>query len=166
MEVIAGDSIVNYGASQGIALSTAKFFTSCTLAGMLVGYVVGIICIPKYISQEKALQVSAVLGIIFSLAAIVTNGYISVMFVAFLGLANSLMWPSIWPLAIANLGKFTKLGSSLLIMAISGGAVLPLAYGQLGDKFSLHQAYWLVVPCYIIILFYASRGHKLTSYPN
>ncbi|MES2379306.1 MAG: sugar MFS transporter [Bacteroidota bacterium] len=163
VEVIAGDSIVNYGASQGIALSTAKFFTTCTLLGMLVGYVVGIICIPKYFSQEKALKVSAIMGIIFSVAAICTNGYISIMFIAFLGLANSLMWPSIWPLAITDLGRFTKLGSSLLIMAIGGGAVLPLLYGHLADIFTPHYAYCMVVPCYMVILYYALYGHKLRT---
>ncbi|GAB3912736.1 sugar MFS transporter [Mucilaginibacter boryungensis] len=163
VEVIAGDSIVNYGASQGIALSTAKFFTACTLSGMLVGYIVGIICIPKYFTQENALKVSAILGIIFSVAALCTSGYISIMFIAFLGLANSLMWPSIWPLAITDLGRFTKLGSSLLIMAIGGGAVLPLLYGRLADKFTPHYAYCIVVPCYFVILYYAVYGHKLRT---
>ena len=163
VEVIAGDSIVNYGASQGIALSTAKFFTACTLSGMLVGYIIGIICIPKYFTQENALKVSAILGIIFSVAALCTSGYISIMFIAFLGLANSLMWPSIWPLAITDLGRFTKLGSSLLIMAIGGGAVLPLLYGRLADKFTPHYAYCIVVPCYFVILYYAVYGHKLRT---
>jgi len=161
VEVIAGDTIINYGASQGIPMSTAKFFTSLTLVGMLVGYIVGIICIPKYISQRQALKVSAFCAIIFALGALFTKGYTSISFVALLGLANSLMWPAIWPLAIDGLGKFTKIGSSLLIMAIGGGAILPLIYGRLADKYSFHQAYWLVVPCYIMIAFYAIKGYKL-----
>ncbi len=163
VEVIAGDSIILYGASQGIALSTAKFFTSFTLSGMLIGYLIGIIVIPRFISQEKALQVSAILGIIFCLLALVTNGKISLTFIALLGLANALIYPSIWPLALNGLGSFTKIGSSLLIMAIGGGAILPLIYGRIADHFSPHQAYWMVIPCYVVILFYAVRGHKLVS---
>ena len=161
VEVIAGDTIISYGASQGIALSTAKFFTSGTLTCMLIGYVVGIICIPRYISQVKVLQVSAVMGLIFVSMALLTKGIASVAFIALLGLANSLVWPSIWPLAIAGLGRFTKVGSSLLIMAVGGGALLPLLYGWLADVWSPKMAYWEVVPCYLFILFYAKAGHRI-----
>lgn len=160
VEVIAGDTIINYGVSQGVPLSSAKFFTSFTLAGMLIGYLLGIACIPRYLSQQKALAVCGISGIVFSLAALATVGYVSIGFIALLGLANSLVWPSIWPLALDGLGKATKQGSSLLIMAIGGGAILPLIYGWLADRFSPHHAYWLVVPCYIAILLYAIRGHK------
>jgi glucose/galactose transporter len=163
VEVIAGDTIILYGASQGIALSTAKFFTSFTLSGMLIGYLIGIIAIPRFISQEKALQLSAILGILFCLLALATSGKISLTFIALLGLANALIYPSIWPLALNGLGSFTKIGSSLLIMAIGGGAILPLIYGRLADHFSPHQAYWMVIPCYVVILFYAVRGHRLVS---
>jgi fucose permease len=161
VEVIAGDTIINYGSSQGIPLSSAKFFTSCTLSFMLAGYAIGIIAIPKYISQVKVLQVSAVMGLIFVSIALLTRGYTSVAFIALLGLANSLVWPSIWPLAINSLGRFTKIGSSLLIVAIGGGALLPLFYGWLADIFSPHHAYWLVVPCYLCIWYYAKAGHKI-----
>lgn len=161
VEVIAGDTIINYGSSQGIPLSTSKFFTSCTLSLMLAGYAIGIIIIPKYISQVKVLKLSAIMGLIFVSMALLTKGYISVAFIALLGLANSLVWPSIWPLAINGLGRFTKTGSSFLIAAIGGGALLPLLYGWLADKFSPHQAYWVVVPCYLCILYYAKAGHKI-----
>jgi len=161
VEVIAGNSIIGYGAYQGIPLATAKFFTSFTLISMLVGYLVGIVCIPKYFNQETALKSSAVLGILFAVLAILTNGIISVVFVALLGLANSLMWPSIWPLAIAGLGKFTKTGSSFLVMAISGAAVLPLLYGYLADHINAQQAYWMVIPCYLAVGYYAVAGHKV-----
>jgi FHS family L-fucose permease-like MFS transporter len=160
-EVMAGDTIISYGASQGIALSTAKFFTTCTLVAMIIGYVIGIICIPKYFTQDNALKVSAILGLVFSIAAIFSHGYISVLFIALLGLANSLMWPAIWPLAIADLGRFTKVGSSLLIMAIAGGALIPLLYGRLADVFNPQQAYWILVPCYLFIAYYAIKGHKI-----
>ncbi|WP_439882097.1 sugar MFS transporter [Pontibacter sp. MBLB2868] len=163
VEVMAGDTIISYGASQGISLSTAKFFTSFTLGAMIVGYLIGIVAIPKYIKQEKALQVSAILGVLFAIGAIFTEGYTSVLFIALLGLANSLMWPAIWPLAIADLGRFTKIGASLLIMGIAGGAILPLAYGALTDAFNAQQAYWLMVPCYLFILYYAAAGHKVRT---
>lgn len=166
VEVLAGDSIISYGGSQGIPLSTAKFFTTCTLLGMILGYITGIICIPKFFTQEKALKVSAVLGVIFSLIAIFTTGYISVLFIALLGIANSLLWPAIWPLAIAGLGRFTKIGSSFMIMAIAGGALIPLAYGRLADVVNPTNAYWILVPCYVFIFFYAVKGHKIGLKPT
>jgi MFS transporter, FHS family, L-fucose permease len=161
VEVMAGDTIISYGASEGISLATAKFFTSATLAAMIIGYIAGIICIPKYISQENALKVCAILGVVFSLGAVMTDGYVSVLFIALLGLANSLMWPAIWPLAIADLGRFTKMGASLLIMAIAGGALLPLLYGYLADLFSPGSAYWIMVPCYLVIYYFAAKGHRI-----
>jgi FHS family L-fucose permease-like MFS transporter len=161
VEVIAGDTIVSYGASQGMLLSSAKFFASCTQACMLAGYIIGIIVIPKYASQVKMLQISPLLGLLFVFIALYTNGLVSVAFIALLGLANSLVWPAIWPLAINGLGKFTKIGSSFLIIAIGGGALLPLLYGWLADVSTPQGAYWLVVPCYLCIWYYAKAGHKV-----
>ena len=161
VEVIAGDTIISYGSYQGISFSVAKYFSSATQINMLIGYIIGIICIPKFISQEKALKMSAITGIVFALIAIFTNGYISIVFVSLMGLANSLMWPSIWPLALEGLGKFTKIGSSLLIMAIGGGAILPILYGKFAGKINPQQAYWIVIPCYLAVLFYAVKGHKI-----
>ncbi|MCP2043408.1 sugar MFS transporter [Pontibacter sp. HSC-36F09] len=163
VEVMAGDTIVSYGASQGIPFTTAKFFTSFTLGAMVVAYFVGVATIPKYIRQDKALQISAVLGILFTIAAIMTSGFVSVLFIALLGLANALMWPAIFPLAIADLGRFTKIGSSLIIMGIAGGAILPLIYGALADSINPQQAYWIMVPCYLFILYYATAGHKIRT---
>jgi MFS transporter, FHS family, L-fucose permease len=160
VEVIAGDTIITYGSSLGIPLSSAKYLPTCTLSFMLLGYLIGIIVIPKYISQVKVLKLSSVLGLVFISLALLTKGYISVAFIALMGLANSLVWPSIWPLAINGLGRFTKIGSSFLIVAVGGGALIPLLYGWLADKFSPHQAYWVVVPCYLCIWFYAKAGHK------
>ena len=162
-EVIAGDTIISYGASQGIALSTAKFFTSFTLVAMITGYIIGIVAIPKYFSQDNALKFSAVLGVFLVLIAVFTTGYTSVTCIALLGLANSLMWPSIFPLAIAGLGRFTKIGSSLIIMGIAGGAVLPLIYGYFADLYTSSQAYWLLLPCYLFISYYAVYGSKIRT---
>lgn len=160
VEVMAGDTIVSYAASQGVPLSTAKFYASATLIAMIIGYIFGIICIPKYFSQEKCLQLSALLGAILTTGAVMTHGTVSIFFISVLGLANSLMWPAIWPLALSGLGKFTKIGSSFLIMAIAGGALLPLLYGRLADIFNPQQAYWMMVPCYLFILYYAVSGYK------
>jgi FHS family L-fucose permease-like MFS transporter len=161
VEVIAGDTIINYGVSQGIPLATAKFFTTCTLVGMILGYLIGVFCIPRYFTQSTALKLFSVLGLLFSMLILFTDGYLSVLGVALLGFANSLLWPGIWPTAMAGLGKFTRIGSSLLIMGIAGGAVLPLIYGALADASSLHHAYWVVVPCYLFIGLYALIGEKL-----
>jgi FHS family L-fucose permease-like MFS transporter len=161
VEVMAGDTVISYGSYQGIPLKTAKFFTSFTLIGMVAGYIIGIICIPKYISQEKAMKWFSALGVVLTLIALFTTGYVSVMFIAFLGLANSLVWPAIWPLALAGLGRFTKIASSLLIMGIAGGALIPLAYGALADQLNAQQAYWIMVPCYVFIFYYATAGYKI-----
>lgn len=163
VEVLAGDTIGGYGQSQGIALSETKNFTAYTLIAMLAGYIIGIFTIPRFITQARALGYSAVVGVIFSLLAIETEGYLSVLFIALLGLANALMWPAIWPLAIDGLGKFTKTASALLIMAIAGGALLPLVYGKLTEVsfIGARQAYWILVPCYLFILYYSVYGYKL-----
>lgn len=161
VEVLAGDSIIKYGKAQNIAFETAKFFTSCTLVCMILGYIVGIIAIPRYIRQQRALVFSAILGLIFSAGALATTGYASVFFIALLGLANSLMWPAIWPLALAGLGKFTKVGGSLLVMGIAGGALIPLLYGYLVDLSSARTAYFILLPIYAFILFYATIGHNV-----
>ena len=165
VEVIAGDTIINYGVSQGFDKDVAKIFTTYTLYGMLVGYIVGILFIPKYLSQQKALNYSAILGIVFSIGTIFFTGFTSVLCLALLGLANALMWPALWPLAIQGLGKFTKLGSALIIMMISGGALLPLLYGKIADQIGdTQKAYIIMIPCYIFIYFYATIGHKKSSW--
>jgi FHS family L-fucose permease-like MFS transporter len=161
VEVIAGDTIISYANTQGIPLNTAKFFTTCTLVCMLIGYGIGIVCIPKYLSQQKAMKLSAGLGLVLAVIIILTTGYVSVFCVALLGLANSLVWPAIWPMALAGLGRFTKIGSSLLVMGIAGGAIVPLAYGALADMLNPSHAYIILIPSYLIILYYAYGGHKV-----
>ena len=165
VEVMAGDTIINYGVSKGFSMDIAKSFTSYTLYGMLAGYIVGILFIPKYLSQSKALNYSALLGILFSIGAVALDGYLSVLCIALLGLANALMWPALWPLAIQGLGKFTKIGSALIIMMISGGALVPLVYGSIADQLGDTQtAYAIMIPCYLFILYYATIGHKKSSW--
>jgi MFS transporter, FHS family, L-fucose permease len=160
VEVMAGDTVISYGRSLGIPLSEARYYTQWTLGFMLLGYVIGIFAIPKYMSQSRALAFSAVLGVILTVAAVFTDGRTSVCFVASLGLANSLMWPAIFPLSISGLGKFTKTGSALLIMAISGGAILPLIYGKLSEWSGTREAYGMMLPCYLFILYFARSGYR------
>jgi len=163
-EVIAGDTIIRYGMLLGIDIAVAKAFTSYTLVAMVVGYIlIGLILIPKVISQRTALIISALLGIIFTLAAIFTSGTTSIFFIVMLGFANAIVWPAIWPLAIHNTGKHIKTASSLLIMAIAGGATLPLVWGALADYFanSPQNAYWICIPCYLMIFYFGMWGYKL-----
>lgn len=169
-EVMAGDIIGVYGKALGIAPDTAKYLTSVTLFSMLIGYVIGIFTIPKYMSQQKALRICAILGILFcTLAFLTVSSQYSVLFIALLGLSNSLMWPAIFPLGINHLGKFTKTGSAIMIMGIAGGAIWPLFYGYLSDLpeqgglgIPFHTAFYIaILPCYLFILYFAIRGHKV-----
>lgn len=177
-EVIAGDTIIAYGISLGFSAGDAKFFTTLTLMTMVATYALGVFLIPKYMKQDVALKISAALGIIFSICILLTTGFTSVLFVAALGIANALVWPAVWPLTLEGLGKFTKTASALLIMAIAGGAIIPPIYGRLVDA-SKHEfisngmdqalatatasthSYWILIPCYTIILFFALYGYKL-----
>jgi len=161
LEIVAGDTIISYGLSQGIPISIAKHFTSFTMMASIIGYTIGVIVIPRYISQSKALRICAILGIVLTLAAIGSPRLTSVVFIALLGMANSLIWPAVWPLAIEGLGRFTRIGSSLLIMGNLGGALLPLLYGRLADIINPQDAYMVVIPCYLFILYYAIAGHKI-----
>jgi glucose/galactose transporter len=162
VEVMAGDVIGTYGKAIGISLDETKVFTSYTLWSMVVGYVIGIFTIPKYIKQQQALALSAIAGLLLSLGVFLTAGYTSIVFIALLGFANALMWPAIFPLAIEGLGKFTKFGAAILIMGIAGGAVLPLIYSWLVSSTTPPAAFFsIVAPCYAYILFFAWRGHAI-----
>ncbi|MCD9033210.1 sugar MFS transporter [Luteimonas sp. Y-2-2-4F] len=161
VEVLAGDGIGTYGQAFGLPLDHTKYFTSATLACMLAGYVAGIVLIPKYVSQEKYLRISALLGIAFTAGAFLTSGYVSVACVALLGFANAMMWPAIFPLAIRGLGASTETGSALLVMGIAGGAIVPQAFAVLKQHYDFQSVFaLLMLPCYAYILYYAARGHR------
>lgn len=185
IEVVAGDTIIRYGMWLDVPLESAKNFTSLVLIAMVVGYIIGVILIPKVLSQKNLLAASAVSGIVFiSLAMLVpATGVIrfpfidlmtfsrfemvlpyTVLFVALLGVSNAIVWPAIWPLAIHGLGRFIKTGSALLIMSIAGGALLPLLWGYLSGVSSPQQAYWIGIPCYLFILYFALFGHKVKKW--
>jgi len=161
VEVMAGDAIGTYGQGFGLPPDATKHFTSYTLIGMLAGYLAGLALIPRFITQQRYLAVSAVLGVAFALGAWLTHGYVSVAFVAALGFANAMMWPAIFPLAINGLGRHTEAGSALLIMGIAGGAVVPQLFVHLKQHVDFQLAFTaLVVPCYLYILFYGLAGHR------
>ena len=163
-EVITGDLIISYGQAIGFSNDEAKNFTTYTLVGLLVGYLLSIIAIPRFISQQKALLYGMVLALILTVGALLTDGFASVLCIALMGFAISPVWPAVWPLALNRLGPFTKLGSALLIMGISGGALLPMIHGYLTDAISPKMAYVLLLPLFGFILYYAVSGHKKTSW--
>lgn len=182
-EVISGDSLTQFGKYLKLDYSTT--LTSYTMAFMVIGYILGIILIPKVIKQSKALLISSIFGVAFAIGAIISSNtnnsffnfmfgwlnfssYInipiipnSIFFVTLLGLANALMWPAIWPLSLNDIGKYTKIASALLIMGIIGGALIPPAYAKLGQGIGFQNALWILIPCYLFILFYAIKGHKV-----
>lgn len=172
-QVIAIDSVIPYANSFGISLMEAKVFPSYTLAFTIVGYLIGISLIPNVISQVNVLRICTLLGTVLTLLIIFSSGKvtflgitsdISIWFVVMLGLANSLVWAGIWPLALDGLGRFTKLGASIMIMGLCGNAIMPLAYGAVADAVNVQQAYWVLFPCYLYLVFYAVYGHKIRKW--
>src|SRR5690554_3495989 len=164
-EVMAIDNIINYGLSLGFPATSAKLFGSYTLIAMMLGYLSGMILIPKYIKQENYLKYGAILGSILTIFVVYSNPTISVFVVAILGFVNAMFWPAIWPLALEGLGRFVKIGSALLIMSVVAGAIVPLLYGMIADTIhNTQKAYWILFPCYLFIVYYASFGYKLKSW--
>lgn len=172
-QVIAIDTIVGYANSMNIDLLEAKVFPAYTLFATICGYVLGIVLIPKYISQGNALRICTLLGALFTLLIIFCSGQvsflghdtdISIWFVVLLGFANSLVWAGIWPLALDGLGRFTKLGASVMIMGLCGNAILPLFYGHFADVYSVRQGYWVLFPCYLYLIFYAFHGYRIKKW--
>lgn len=181
VEVIAADTIGLLALSLGVERYTVM--TSYTMVCMVLGYVLGIILIPRVLSQQAALAVSAVLGVLLVLAIVLgdTGSYTiantllvpfggtalpdTLLYIAVLGLANAIVWPAVWPLALSGLGALTSTGSALLIMGIAGGAFGPLFWGLAsGTGLGQQGAYIVMLPCYLFILFYALKGHKMTSW--
>lgn len=180
VEVVAGDTIGLYGSSIGVANATS--LTSYTMSAMVVGYVLGLILIPRVISQSHALLGSAALGAVLTIAITFASNSStaisdvlwgwsgiqtlpnSIALIALLGLANAMVWPAVWPLALAGLGKLTPKGSAILIMGIAGGAILPIVYGGFSEWLDGQSAYWIMLPCYLFIGYYAMWGHKKSQW--
>jgi fucose permease len=160
VEVLAVDTIINYAQYTGLSFRDAKYFATFTLLIMVVSYLIGIFTIPKIIRQRKALMISSIIGIVFTLIAITIQGPSSVWFIALLGLGNAMLWPSIWPLSLEGLGKQTSKGSALLIMGVVGGGLSPLIYGAISDAASPKIAYIILVPFYLYLLYFSIAGYK------
>lgn len=169
-QVIAIDTIIHYADSMGIGLLEAKVFPSYTLTATIIGYSLGIVLIPKFVSQKNALIFCTSLGLLLSIGVIFADWNMnlfgheanaSIWFLALLGFPNSLIYAGIWPLSIRGLGRFTKVGSSLLIMGLSGNAILPLVYGAFADSISLRVGYWVLIPCFVYLVWFALHGHTI-----
>ncbi|MBL7857430.1 MAG: sugar MFS transporter [Cyclobacteriaceae bacterium] len=161
VEVVVIDSIINYGQYTGLSFREAKYFATYTLLIMIISYGIGIVAIPKIISQRNALIISAVFGIALTIFTMITEGPLSVWFIAFMGLGNALLWPAIWPLSLQGLGPLTSKGSALLVMGVVGGAIVPLLYGMLSDYSNPHMAYLILIPFYAYIVYFAASGSRI-----
>ena len=174
-QVIAIDTIIGYASSMGMDLISAKRLPTYTLTATMTGYLFGIFCIPRLISQTNALRVCTITGLVFSLCILFVPGQmmyhgheisVSIWFIALLGLPNALIYAGIWSLAIRNLGRFTKTGSSILVMGLVGNAILPMIWGYYADTIGARAAYWVLLPCFVYIVFYAFYGHKIMSWKS
>lgn len=165
-QVVSVNTIIGYAReSLGLDLLQAKVFPSYTLACILCGYLIGIVLIPKYLSQHRALQICTTLGFVLSLLVVFVPVEKSVWFLVLLGIPNSLIYAGIWPLAIKNLGKWTGLGSSILVMGLCGNAIVPLIYAWLADRTaSLQLGYWVLAPCFLFMMFYAFIGYRIDKW--
>lgn len=172
-QIISIDTIISYAGTMNIGLVEAKVFPAYTLSVMIIGYILGIILIPKFISQVKVLQICTVLGVILTFFIVYATAKVnflghtsilSIWFVVLLGLPNSLVWAGIWPLALDGLGRFTKLGSSILIMGLAGNAIMPLVYGHFADIYNPQSAYWVLLPCYLYLAYFAFYGYKIRKW--
>lgn len=160
-ETVSLGTLVDYATSMN--LPNASQYAWIAPIGMVIGYICGIILIPKYISQATALKICSIVALIGSILVVMTPPAISIWFIALLALGCSLMWPALWPLAMADLGKFTKAGSSLLIMAMAGPVIILPLLGFLKDSFGMQNAYWICVPSFLFILYYGVKGYKIRT---
>ncbi len=159
VETLSLSTAVDY--AKSLQLANPDLYAWIPSIGMVIGYICGIIFIPKYMSQDMAMRICAWIGVLGSLAIVLMPAEISIWAIFLMALGCSLMWPALWPLAMADLGKFTKAGAGLLTMAIAGGAVIPTVFGFLKDATTPQQAYWLALPCFLFILYYGVAGYKI-----
>lgn len=162
-QALSVNTIVGFADSLGFG--STYIFPSLTLACTLLGYVLGVILIPKFISQQNMLKVVTVVGLILSVLVVVLPADVAIWCLVLLGIPNSVIYAGIWPLAIHDLGKWTNLGSAILVMALCGSAILPLVYASCVDvSGSLQASYWLLIPCFVYMIFYALWGHKINAW--
>lgn len=172
-QVIAIDTIIGYAQYMGMDLIEAKTFPSYTMTCTLIGYFIGVLLIPRVLSQKTALQICTVLGMLFSLCVLLLDfnvnilghqSNVSIWFLCLMGLPNALIYAGIWPLAIHGLGRFTNLGSSMMVMALCGNAFLPIIYGYFADQLGVRMAYWVLIPCFLYLIFFSFKGYKIEKW--
>ncbi len=161
VETISLGTLIDY--AESIGLENPEAYAWIAPVGMVLGYIAGIVFIPKYLSQSQALKIVSSIAIFGSVMVVLMPEDISIFFIVFMALGCSLMWPALWPLAMTDLGRFTKTGSSLMVIAIVGGAVLPTLYGFVKDMVGAQDAYWIVIPGFLYIFYYGVKGHKIRT---
>ncbi len=169
-QVTGINTVIAYAQSINIPLLEAKVFPSYILGVTMFGFLMGIVLIPRFINHLNILRICTTSATVLTFVFFIVGGEVtflghtshpSIWILVILGLSNSLMWSTIWPLALDGLGRFTKKGGSVLIMGLCGSALVPIAYGYFADHFSLYHAYWVLLPCYLYLVFYAFRGYKI-----
>ena len=161
IETIAMASSVDYAVS--LALPNPEQYALIPSIGMVAGYVFGIVMIPKYLSQSGALRLHSWIAISGTLGVVLLPPRLSVYAVMIVTFGCSVMYPAIFPLALKGLGRFAKTGSSILVACIAGGSVIPLLYGFLKDWVGSQAAYWIGIPCFLFIMYYAYIGYRQKS---
>ena len=171
IETLPMVSIIDFARATFGDVPNLAGYSKFVTIGLVTGYVFGVITIPRFISQTRALISFSFIGIASTLLLVYLPSKYAFYALIFVSFANSLMWPAIWPLAIKDLGKFTKIGASLLVMGIVGGGVIPLVFGyivdlskgaaEIADVANFQSAYWILLPCYLFILYFAISGHKI-----
>ena len=148
--------------ADSIGLSNPERYMMYPVAATALGCLLGVLLIPRYLSQLTGLRIGVVTGTFFCLLIPILPAPIAIYAIPVASLAFSLNWPVVWPLAISYLGKYTKTGSAILVSSIVGAAILPLVFGYLKDVTGdIQQAYWLFFPSMLLIVFYAFFGYKI-----
>jgi FHS family L-fucose permease-like MFS transporter len=161
-EVAIGSLMINFlgqPSMGGMSHAAAAEYVSLYWGGAMVGRLIGFFAL-KWISAPKALTFVSVLASLCITAAIFGHGSVALWAVVSCGLFNSVMWPCIFPMSVAGLGKFTSQGSGILITMVVGGAVIPEIQGLLADSFGYQRSFAIVLLCYLYILFFALSGHR------
>ena len=170
---ISISTLIGYAGSMGIDMEASKILPSYAISCLIIGYGLGVLLIPRFISQQKALLACTVTGLVLSCLVPLLEGPVkmfgleadrSIWMLILLSIPNSLIYAGIWPLAIRNLGKWTNLGSSLMVMGFSGNAIMSLIFGVCADKWGYRASYWILIPCFIYLLFYATYGYKINKW--
>ena len=164
-EVSIGSFLVNYFSQPeigGLTEKVAASFVAFYWGGAMVGRFIGSGLLQK-MKTGKLLGICAVCASALVAISMLTSGHFAMYSIILVGFFNSIMFPSIFTLGVAELGPLTGDGSGIMIMAIVGGAIIPVAQGWIADHIGIHHAFFLPVVCYLYILFFAISGSKPNS---